>query len=270
MTLVECQECGYQWDSSAKIPRCTQDGCGSRNVEEIEEESEPDEQADHDPAEQAGKNDLARDDTPGTTTESDDEPDDGDDGDDSSGYTPMFETSKQRTDASPGLSGSASSSSDDDQAGGDGRDRDDEQDDEPDDAEPEIEIDADTLEPAIDATFTVLDGRMVTDWSLEEEETQKLAAGWAPVANKWAPQLLANHGVEAVAVLTTFAILGPRLSAEQQARQEQQEREEATDAEPGTITDEIDTLEEAADEISEEITTEEPADNQLPAALESA
>jgi len=45
MVLVRCNDCGYEWDSKAKNPRCPNKGCKSLNVTPIEgvntEENEP-------------------------------------------------------------------------------------------------------------------------------------------------------------------------------------------------------------------------------------
>lgn len=84
--LVECQVCGYRWESSAKTPQCTDpnDTCGrSRRVEEVqpdesqdggdaEQDSNGDEQAAEQPNEQESEQEE--------TQETDNEPEDEDSG----------------------------------------------------------------------------------------------------------------------------------------------------------------------------------------------
>lgn len=192
--LVECQDCGYRWKSSAAEPRCSKSECGrSRNVEAVADDLDDDPgQGDRDEPE---------------PVEDDQEDDDEDDQEDS-----------------------------DQQPSG------------PDELP---EIDPETLEPALKATFNLAATNRGDHWELDDEEAEKLAEGWCPVINHYAPHFLRQYTELGAAVIVTYTVVGPRLAEDKKLAELE---EKATDDETGTVrrqrTEEDDAVE--IDELPDE------------------
>jgi len=231
--LVECQDCGYRWESTAGSPRCSKADCGrSRNVEPVADDL-GDEDADEadDPEDDEGNADTSP-----STSERSEATDEGDDDDpeDDEGYTPAFETEQTRSDTGRGQpSGWPSDDEDDDAEETTDEDADDGEDFE---TEEVPDLDPEQLKPAIEATFGVIGTSRGEHWELEDDEAENLAEAWAPVANHYAPQMMQEHAIVVVAAITTYSVIGPRVAedrrqAEQEAAQERRER----DTEEGTV-----------------------------------
>lgn len=218
--LVECQDCAYQWESTAEHPRCPKAECGrSRDVEPVDQDDSADS------ADSADSSDN----------------DDNEDG----GYTPAFttETVEKETDQRPPIP-EEPIDQDDDQDG----DRD-----EPAEATPaDLELDAETLEPALETTFVMIANRRGPHWELENGESEHLADAWTPVLNHYAPSVVREHTVVGVAVLSTFAIVAPRMAEDRALSQHEHAR--AEDDQP------TDSIREPVIEEPDEETIEEPSE----------
>jgi hypothetical protein len=237
--LVEGQDCGNRWDSTADDPRCSKSDCGrSRNVEPVADDldDDPDEAVDEDEADE----------------EIDDEPDG--DSDDDSGYTPAFETATTRKDVDRGTPTPTDDDSDDDEQDAD--------DDESDDEEPEgdgdiPDLDPEQLKPALEATFGMVAVERGEHWELDEEEAEKLAEGWCPVINHYAPYFLRQYTEVGAAVIITFTVVGPRLAEDRE--QARKEEAESVDDEAGAGTVREPRTEEDTDPVDAAVDEQQPA-----------
>jgi hypothetical protein len=218
---VECQDCGYRWDSSASDPRCSKSECGrSRNVEPVKDDS----------TEIGDDGEPVEDDS----TEIEDDESDTDDG-----FKAAFESVNQRADVDPTADTSPPTrTSDDDE---DSDDSDDDASDGPDPAEDVPEIDPEQLTVAFDVTFDFAADRRGEHWKLDDGEGQKLGKAWAPVLNTYAPRLFAEHTEVGIAVMATFAVVAPKLAEDRELQKlrEQQQRAEQ-DGEPGEVREPTD------------------------------
>jgi len=216
--LVECQDCGYRWESGADSPRCAKSDCGrSRNVEPVEDDAD-------DPVEQEPVEDAVDDDLEDDAVE--------DDADDGEGYTPAFEASTVRTGAERGNPGSSTSTDDEDDDEDDGSSSTDEQPEGPDEVP---DIDAEQLKPAIDATFNMLAVSRGEHWKLDDDEAEQLADGWTPVMNHYAPIILKENALIVTAAITSYGVLAPRLAKDRELA-EQDERQAVDDeADAGSV-----------------------------------
>lgn len=243
---VECQDCGYRWESSATNPRCSKSDCGrSRNVEAVDgdRDDDPDESTSSVDSDELTETTQVEDD--------DDLEDDVDDG--GGGFTASFESIDQRTetdDADLDLD-ALGSTSQEDEDDADQEASDDEQGAEP--AEDVPELDPEQLEAAFSLTFDVVDQQQRADWTLDDDEAAKLGKAWAPVANEYMPYMLAEHTEIGIAVVCTASIVMPRLARERTLadREEQEAREaangEAEIREPEPVDDEPSTTIETTD-----------------------
>lgn len=264
--LVECQDCGYRWESTAESPRCAKAECGrSRHVEPVHDRDETTDEDDEDarPAPSA-----EMDAEPAEPIE-DDEDDEQDDEQADEGYTPAFTSSSVRKDSEPEEPEPIEADEDGDREQSRSRsrsepDRDeaddrDEQEPEPAEAEPrpaEIELDPETLEPAIDTTFQIAANRRGPHWELEDDEAGLLADSWCPVLNHYAPAMMREHTIVGVALLATYSVVGPKLSEDRKLREiEEADRE---DTEPTNSLREP-VIEDADEEPAERI-EETPSD----------
>lgn len=246
--------------STAKLPRCTQDDCRGRNVVETDPDDESDDESDEEPVETDAEAEADADPVEDTDADSDDE---------SGGYEPMFSTNQNTADAEPDFSSpSAELDELDDGDDADDGDRGDDEHDGPDPADGENaedvpEIDPDDLTPIFSSTFAVVDARALTSWQLDDDEAERLGEAWAPLVNKYAPHLFRDRPEEAVAVMCTAAILGPKLAAEQKARKDREARENATDADPGEVREPETVAESTGFELDDAVESdEEQADDQ--------
>jgi len=228
--FVECQDCGYRWDSTAEDPRCPKSDCGrSRNVDAVADEA--DDEQDGDDLEDEPEADEGNNSQSGSIDE-DSEPDDSEQSD-SDGYTPAFSTKTTRKDTA------RSTPTDADEDDGD---RDDEGDDEEaTDADPSTdaeipELDPEQLVPALNATFNVAAKRRGDHWELDDEddEAEQLAEAWTPVINNYAPHVMREYTEIGAAVLVTYTVLGPRLAKDAEIKKrEEKAAEDTTDS--GTV-----------------------------------
>jgi len=245
--LVECQDCGYRWESGADDPRCAKSDCGrSRNVEPVDDTVDEDSEeiddttGDMDPVEDEADDDL------------DEDPDE-----EGEGYTPAFEASTVRTDADRG------SPTLDDEDEDDDSDEEADEDDEATEEEPEGEdeipdITAEQLKPAIEATFGMAAVRRGQHWKLDDEEADQLAEGWTPVINHYAPVLLKEHALLATAAITSYSVLAPRLAKDKELAQLDELADEDTGTEnAGTVREAV--VEDAVED--EQPAEQTPSDN---------
>lgn len=227
MTLVECQDCGYRWESSADSPRCSKADCGrSRNVEPVEQAAdEPDEDDSQDPVD---------DDAEHVEAEPVEDDDDQDDADDGGGFAAAFESREQAAD----LRDEPSPPTDDDQDDDADEQADDDADGTP-DPEDIPDINPEQLEAGFTVTFDLIANRRGEHWELAEredgkDEAEQLAEVWTPVLNHYAPYLFKKHTEVGVAVLASATILAPRLAEDRrQAEQREREEQDRRDGEPG-------------------------------------
>ena len=247
--LVECQDCGYRWESGAANPRCSKSDCGrSRNVEPVEDTVEDEGDTEADESEQQPAETVEED-------EADPDPDDADDGD-SEGYTPAFETQNVRADAERGDPGSSTDEDDDEDDGSSSTSTDEDGDDEP---EPEgvdevPELDPEQLKPAIDATFKMIAVNRGQHWTLDDDEAEQLAEGWTPVMNHYAPVLLKENALLVTAAITSYGVLAPRLAKDRELAQ-QAERDSVDDeADAGSVRQAV-----VEDTVEDEQTDEQTA-----------
>jgi len=252
--LVECQDCGYRWESSSNSPRCAKADCGrSRNVEPVEDN--PDD-LDDDPDDQLDDEDEDEEIDETTDAEMDpaDDPDDEDDADDSGGYTPAFSTETTRTDTSRSTPSTSTSSTDED-------DEDDEDDDgssSTSSTDSEIpELDPEQLKPALTATFNMKAKQRGEHWKLDDDEAEQLAEGWCPVINHYAPHFMREYTELGAAVIISYTVLGPRLAKDAELKKRAEKADEDTD-DSGTVRQQR--VEDVADALDDE------ADEQTPAA----
>jgi len=206
--LVKCSdpECGNEWMSSAKDPRCSDpdEVCGRSRASPVED-----------------TNTKSGDDTVSDTDTTVDT-----DGD-TSGRTPIFETVTKRTGTDPDRPDRRDTADDESDDGDD------------DDVDPSEfpELDADDVRPFLVFAFGargtkdsdepmpgVASNRRGDHWMLREHELDQLATAYARVGNKYAPYLLAEYTVEGMALLATAMIAMPRIQ-EDRRRAEQREKE---------------------------------------------
>lgn len=95
-------------------------------------------------------------------------------------------------------------------------------------AAPEIDT-AELLANLLQPAFVIL----APAWEIKPAESQALAGAWAPVIDKYFPNL--SMGVELQAALVTLAIIGPRLGRAPKPKPKQAEAqpEQASGAPPG-------------------------------------
>ena len=241
---VECQDCGYRWESSAANPRCSKADCGrSRNVEPVDaveddddaDEPEPDEPADDD-----------RDDEPEPEPDDETEPETPEDGE-GDGYTPRFETRKNRAEDVA----DAADDPDGEVWTADEPEPEDEADAEEEDDEDVPELEPEDLEPMMAVAFDMAATRRGDHWELQEDEAERLSEAWVPVMNQYAPHVLREHYAITVAGMATVAVLRPRLKEDKR----QQEKEEAKARDDASLT-KPDADEEESDAIAVEATAE--------------
>lgn len=257
---VRCLDCGYEWSSSASDPRCSKSDCGrSRNVEpveqadddpdpEVEDENEPEPEEVEDEVEQVEE---TVDDDPTEET------------DDSEGYEPMFKSRKETVGSSserPESSGDPEVEDDDEEQSDED---DDEQSDDPDEDLPEVN--PEELAVIWQTSLSVVDSRMLTDWTIDDDEAEQLGEAWTPVANKYLPYLLKQYTVEGAAVIATLGVLSPKLKAERDARQQAEQEENATDATGGEVREvEVEETDDAPDwSVEDAVEQDAQADDQL-------
>lgn len=249
--LVECLDCGHQWESSSVDPRCSKAACGrSRDVEAVDA---GDVQDAGDAGDDGGDSDVQ------------DDVDDADDADDAGGYTPAFESKtveKATADRRP--------TPDDDGDDGDVQDAGDDAGDgdletadgqQPEAADADLpHLDPDQLKPALQATFGMAAANRGEHWELEDDEAQQLAEGWTPVINHYAPHVLRKHTEIGAAVVITYAVIGPKL-AEDKRLAELEEKADVDDA-TGSVR-QARVADDGGDELDlggEEIEATSPAD----------
>lgn len=197
MVRYECKKCGHEWDytGSKDSPRCS--SCSSRKVIRVGSDGESES------ADASG----------GDAGES--ESDEG-------GYTPSFLVEDDEsgiTADEPALDDSGSFES----GGSEGVEV-------ATSESPEMpELDPGDIEMLVDTSFTVLANQRGEHWELEENEVEKLSEAWTPVANKYAPYMMAEHMVEVTAILTTVTVVVPRL--QEDAEDESESESESEEAE---------------------------------------
>jgi hypothetical protein len=216
---VECLDCGHTWDSTAENPRCSKAECGrSRNVEPVGQESEEPEPEEPEPEES--------------------EPEESE-SDDSGGYSPAFEAASADMSGDKRPPGADPSDVEEAIPGAEDGESDSEESEESQLDEGDIpELDPEQLAPAIEATFGAVATTRGEYWRLDEEERDKLAEAWTPVLNHYAPVMVRQHSVVAVALITSAGIVLPRLN-EDRERQKRREKEQVdTESNAGNVREE--------------------------------
>jgi len=249
--LVECQDCGYRWESSADSPRCSKSDCGrSRNVEPVADDV--DDQDESEDVEQTVDDDRPEPDPVDDELE--------DDQGDEDGYSPAFETTQTRSETEP-------TAPDDVEGDQDGREEESTSSSSDDGPEPEgpdevPELDPETLETAFSATFDAVAISRGDHWKLDDDESEQLAEGWTPVINHYAPYLFKQYTEVGVAVMITAGIVGPRVVEDREQAKREAKAEEDTE-QTGTVR-------EPRIEMEEEPIDQEPDIEQEPAPAETA
>lgn len=273
--LVECQDCGYRWESGAENPRCAKSDCGrSRNVEPVADDLDRDDDLDDDqdqPVEDVEETpDEGGDAEPGRGTPSGESDEDTDPDNGSGGYTPAFQTQQTRTDTARER---ATTTDEDvreavDDAGQDDGDQDGDQDDDQDGSDQQPsgpdelpEIDPETLKPAIEATFGLAATQRGDHWDVDEDEAMKLAEGWTPVINHYAPHVLRQYTEVGAALIVTYTVLAPRLAEDKRLADLEEKAAEDTDASGSVREPRIEEAGEGIDvEIEDSSETSDPAE----------
>lgn len=214
-TLVQCQECGHEWETVAEYPQCSDpnDECGrSRNVEPV---SEANTDTDH-------------------LSERDPEP--SGDSQAQGEWSPLFESEETESDAPEDMSFSEPPELDGHQPSERGGDESEQHATaEPDVSPPDLE--PEDIELFVKTPFDMAAKSRGEHWSLGDDELDQLSHAYCRVGNKYMPYLMAEHAPEVMAAITTVAVVGPRVAEdkakqnekEQQERAEQNQRDEATE-----------------------------------------
>ena len=177
----------------------------------------------------------------------DPEPDDGD------SYTPAFETATTRKDVDRGTPTPTGGDGD-----GDEQDADEGDDEEEPEGEGDIpDLDPEQLKPALEATFGMVAVERGDHWELDEEEAEKLAEGWCPVINHYAPYFLRQYTEVGAAAIITFTVVGPRLAEDRE--QARREEAESVDDEAGAGTVREPRVEEDTDPVDDAVDEQQPA-----------
>lgn len=218
--LVRCLDCGHEWECSAQYPQCSDpdDECGrSRNVEPVSE---------------LERDASARTADTGSPSERDGEPS----GDShaqperDSEWSPLFDAQETETEPVEDMSMSEPPEIDDyggaDEPDGMGRETPEETAEATAEQIPELE--AEDIELFVKTPFDMAATTRGDHWELGDDELDQLSHAYARVGNKYAPYLLKEHAPEAMAAVTTMAVVGPRM-AEDKRQQEEQESEERDD-----------------------------------------
>lgn len=251
--LVRCNDpdCGHEWESSASDPRCSDpDGiCGRSRASPVESGSSTD----------SDSRDGVETDSDGTDST------DSADGSGSDGWSPIFETSDERTGA--GTDAPSAPSIEDDQDDDDGESS--ESSSGPDHEIPEL--DAEDVRPFL---VTMFGGPPTSDdepipgflsqqrgdhWAMRDHELDQLSRAYARVGNKYLPYLLAEYTVEGLALLTTATVIAPRLQEDRRRAEREKKRATDTEANTGNVrsetsrSDSVDDVEEIDDRVEEEL-----------------
>jgi len=231
--LVRCNDpdCGHEWESSASDPRCSDpDGiCGRSRAS---------------PVESAESGDTGSPDAVETDADSTDGTDDSS-GTDSDGWSPIFETSDERTGVGADAP-SAPSIEDGDEDTDDGESWESSS-----GPEHEIpELDAEDVRPFL---VTMFGGPPTSDdepipgflsqqrgehWAMRDHELDQLSRAYARVGNKYLPYLLAEYTVEGLALLTTATVVAPRLQEDRRRAEREKKRQRDTEANTGNVRSE--------------------------------
>lgn len=265
--LVECQDCGYRWESSAENPRCSKADCGrSRNVEDVADDLDGEDESEE--IDETSSTDMDPSDEQAEEA-TDTEPDEEDEG---GGYTPAFETEQTRTDTERAARSTSSTSTDEEDEQEDADDEAEVQESEEASSGPSTdaeipELEPEQLVPAFEATFNVAATKRGDHWELDDDEAQQLATGWCPVINHYAPHMLREHTVLGAAIITTYGVLGPRLAKDAElAEQDERQAERQRDTEAGStryVEDEGDGLD-LGGQLDEEDSTEQTSEEAAP------
>lgn len=247
--LVRCRECGHEWESTASDPRCSDpnDECGRARADVVDENADENESPD----------DTA------SRTDSTDSPDDSD----SDGWSPIFETSDERTGA--GDTADAPSIETDDDA--DDGESSSESSDGPDAEIPEL--DAEDVRPFL---VTMFGGPPTSDdepipgfmsqqrgehWAMRDHELDQLSRAYARVGNKYLPYLLAEYTVEGLALLTTATVVAPRLQEDRRRAEREKKRQRDTGRDAGNVRSE--TSSSSSNDSATEDVEDDPVEDQL-------
>lgn len=250
--MVRCQDCGHTWESTAEQPRCTSSGCRKRNVVEVgSSEDDYEEDGEKDDSDPNADADSGGEQTEESATVEQERDESDDSGGPSGGFTPAFEsaevaasTASETPAARPAIEDEGETTSEDSTPGDD---RTDDESDSDETTEDIPEIDPETLVPVFNSTFSLIDSRMLADWELREHadredkdpEAVQLATAWAPVINHYAPALFKQNAVAGAAVITTAAVLAPRLREEQDLRSKQESRERERENGTGSLREPV-------------------------------
>lgn len=205
-TEVECQECGHTWESVADYPQCSDpnDTCGrSRNVEPVSN------------ANDTGGASSERDGPPSGDSQSEGE------------WSPLFDAEQTETEPVEDMSFSEKPELEEHPDMGES-----ESDESPDfEQDPELpELEADDIELFVKTPFDIASRTRGDHWELSDDELTQLSHAYAKVGNKYAPYLMKEHAPEVMAMMTTAAVVGPRVATDR--AEKKKEKAEQTDDEP--------------------------------------
>lgn len=204
-TLVECLECGHEWETVAEYPQCSdpEDICGrSRNVEPVNDTNAE------------GGPPSERDTSPSGDSQTEGE------------WSPLFDAENTDTEPVEDMSLSEKPELEDhpELSDDDGESPEFEQGPELPDLEPE------DIELFVKTPFDMAAKSRGEHWELGDDELSQLSHAYAKVGNKYAPYLMAEHAPEVMATITTVAVIGPRVATDRQEAKEEEKGQ--TDDEP--------------------------------------
>lgn len=191
---VRCNECGHEWDCSAKYPQCSDpnDVCGRSRDITVLEEPDPDAGESREPEPEPAQSES---------------PAEGD----SRARAPFFSGENVEADPERDMSlGDGPEITPAESSDSDGQD----------DSEELPDLDAYDIELFIKTPFDMLARQRGDHWALTDGEQKQLGEAWSRVANKYAPAIMAEHMVEAMAVVTTISVVAPRLQEDKQRREQ--------------------------------------------------
>jgi len=216
-TPVRCLDCGHEWETVADYPQCSDpdDECGrSRNVEPIAELE----------GEQSGEHPHAGMSERDPAPSGDSHEQSGQDSD----WSPLFDAQESETEPvedmsmseAPEIEGMA-----DPEAGPD----------ETADPTESADVDLPELEPEdielfVKTPFDMAAKSRGEHWELGDDELTQLSHAYARVGNKYAPYVMKEHAPEAMAAITTVAVVGPRVAEDKAQEKEQEKAEKDTEA----------------------------------------
>jgi len=216
--LVKCSdpECGNEWMSSAKDPRCSDpdEVCGRSRASPVED-----------------TNTKSGDDTVSDTDTTVDT-----DGD-TSGRTPIFETVTKRTGTDPDRPDRRDTADDESDDGDD------------DDVDPSEfpELEPEDVRPFLVTAFGgppekgddpipgYASQQRGEHWAMKDHELDQLSRAYARVGNKYLPYIMAEYTVEGMALFATAMVVMPRIQEDRRRAAKRKKAEKDTRSNAGNV-----------------------------------